>query len=225
MVTPPRIALIHATSVAIGPIAQAFKADWPEAETFNILDDGLSADRAKDAELSPALHARIIELGRYAQSTGVAGILYTCSAFGAAIEAAASQIDLPVLKPNEAMFEAALKAGVRCGMVATFGASIPSMEQEFQAEAQRMGKTATLTCGLAEAGMTALRAGDVETHNRLVTEKAAELTDVESIMLAQFSTANAYQAVAASVNIPVLTSPGAAVAKMKFLVLSGLEKA
>ena len=56
-----RIALIHAVRVAMQPVEDAFRRHWPDAERVNLLDDALEG--------------------------GAAGILYTCSAFGEAIEA------------------------------------------------------------------------------------------------------------------------------------------
>ena len=109
----PRIALIHATPVAIDPIKQALAAAWPDAEPVNILDDSLSPDRASMGELSDEMIERIVALARYARKIGANGVLFTCSAFGPAIEQAASVLDVPVLKPNEAMFEAALLRLIR----------------------------------------------------------------------------------------------------------------
>jgi Asp/Glu/hydantoin racemase len=218
MAASPRIALIHATAVAIDPVRDAFAAGWPAAETVNLLDDSLSVDRAKAAELSAALAQRILDLGRYARRCGADAILYTCSAFGRAIERAARELDLPVLKPNEAMFEAAMAAGDRCGMVATFAPSVAGMETEFAEEAARRRPSATLRTRVVEAAMAALRAGDAATHNRLVADEAARLGDVDAIMLAQFSTARAADAVRARVSVPVLTSPEAAVLKLRLLV-------
>jgi hypothetical protein len=63
--------------------------------------------------------------------------------------------------------------------------------------------------------MTALRAGDVDTHNHLVAERAAHLADCQAIVLAHFSTARAAEAVRKAVRQPVLTSPDAAVARLR----------
>jgi aspartate/glutamate racemase len=217
-VAGPRIALIHATPVAVEPVREAFSALWPEAEAFNLLDDSLSADRAKSGPLSRELSDRIIDLGRYARKVGADGILYTCSAFGEAIEETARQLDVPVLKPNEAMFEAALEAGKDCAMIATFGPAVESMESEFAEEAARRDPSATIKTCLVEPAMTALRAGDAATHNRLVAEAVATLPPSDAIVLAHFSTSRAAEAVRAVTTIPVLTSPDAAVAKMKRLL-------
>jgi Asp/Glu/hydantoin racemase len=210
-----RIALIHATPVAIEPIRAAFKAGWPEAETVNILDDSLSGDRARDAELTSAMYERFRTLADYAVSHGADGILFTCSAFGEAIEAAAQMHPIPILKPNEAMFAEALEKGLRIGMVSTFAPAMASMEAEFAQAAAGRDPLPELRSVLAPGAMDALRNGNAEEHNRLVAQAAAALTGVDAIMLAHFSTSRALDAVRACVKVPVLTSPGAAVALMR----------
>ena len=99
-----RIALIHATPQAVTPINQAFGRLWPEAMRMNLLDDSLSAEHARNGRLTDAMVRRFETLALYARDTGCTAILFTCSAFGPCIEAAAARRPhMPVLKPNEAM--------------------------------------------------------------------------------------------------------------------------
>ena len=210
-----RIALVHAVTVAMQPIAEAFARLWPEAETANLLDDRLSVDRAKDDELTEEMFGRIATLAQYAEGTGSDAILYTCSAFGEAIEAVAKKKPYPVLKPNEAMFEAALEQGNNIGMLATFERSIPSMEAEFRALVQKRDSSATIKSVCIPDAMAALQAGDATKHNTFLANAASELRSCDAIMLAQFSTAVAREAVSNAVDCPVLTSPDAAVLKLK----------
>lgn len=210
-----RIALIHAVQVAMPPVEAAFARLWPDARRVNILDDALSVDRGQSAELSAQMFERIARLGAYARDSGADGVLYTCSAFGEAIEAVARAAAWPVLKPNEAMFEAALEKGSRIGMIASFERSVPGMEAEFRALAAARGVKADIRSVCEPRAMPALQAGDAATHNRLLAGIAPRLADCDAIMLAQFSTSIAAEAVQAAVPCPVLTSPGAAVAKLK----------
>lgn len=218
MQVAPRIVLIHATTVAFAPIHDAFARHWPEAELVNLLDDSLSPDRARTPDLTPALFERFEHLGRYALSVGAAGILVTCSAFGPAIERMARNMPIPVLKPNQAMFEAAVRPDADIAMVATFAPSLPTMEAEFAEHVAQSGIPARLTTILIEEAMTALRKGDADTHNRLIAERAPELARFDAVMLAHFSTARAEPALRAALDSPVISPPGAAVLRLRTLM-------
>ena len=126
-----------------------------------------------------------------------------------------------MLKPNEAMFARALALGPKVAMIATFAPAVPGMEAEFRDLAATLAPSARLTSVVAEGAIDALRAGDAETHNRLVAEAARALAGHDVLMLAHFSTACAAAAVRAVTATPVLTSPGAAVASLRALVEQG----
>ena len=214
----PRIVLLHGTPVAMVPIQQSFATRWPEAEIVDLLDSSLSIDRAKDHDLTPRMFERFIELGTYAHRIGADGILVTCSAFGPAIERMASELPIPVLKPNDAMFRAALAQGSRIGMLATFAPSVLTMTNEFDEFVREANSNATLQTIVVDGAMDALRKGDAETHNTLVAARAPELADCDAIMLAHFSTSRAYDRTITTTKTKVLTSPDAAVDRMREMV-------
>lgn len=218
--TAPRIVLLHATPVAMEPIKMSMSRLWPEAEAVNLLDDGLTIDRAKEGEnLSEALVERFVDLGRYGHRIGADGILITCSAFGPAIDRMAAELPIPVIKPNEAMFRAAIGVGERIGMLATFAPAVPTMEDEFNEFAAQAGSASTLETIVVPDAIDLLRKGDAEEHNRLVGEMAPRLAEVDALMLAHFSTSRAADAVRSKVGIPVFSAPDAAVALMQTLVV------
>jgi Asp/Glu/hydantoin racemase len=218
MATPTRIVLLHGTPVAMVPIQQAFAERWPEAEIVDLLDASLSVDRAKDRALTPRMFERFMELGLYAHRIGADGILVTCSAFGPAIERMAAELPIPVLKPNDAMFQAALAQGRSIGMLATFAPSVLTMTEEFEEYVRAAGTEARLRTIVVEGAMDALRKGDAAAHNALVAARAPELAECDAIMLAHFSTSRAYEATRQAVTVPVLTSPGSAVERMRAMV-------
>ena len=218
--SPARIALIHATALAVEPIRAAFERHWPQARCMNLLDDSLSVDRAEAGQLTDAMVQRFIELASYAQRTGCGGILFTCSAFGPAIEVAARATGLPTLKPNEAMFEQALAvkargATLKLGLLATFEASIASMASELQAMARARGTVLALRSVFVPEAMDDLAQGRPADHHRKISAAARELSDCDAVMLAQFSMAAAAPEVQAQVPCPVLSSPDCAVLALK----------
>ena len=139
------------------------------------------------------------------------GILFTCSAFGSAIDRAASTAPIPVLKPNEAMYRQALEIGGRIGMLGSFEPAMAGMEAEFHEMAAELQSPSELAIHCIPEAKTALTAGDAETHNRLIAEGVDALRDVDVIMLAHFSTARALENVQQRTNKPILTSPISAV--------------
>jgi Asp/Glu/hydantoin racemase len=215
----PRIVLLHATPVAMDPINAAMASIWPEAEAVNLLDDGLTIDRAKDGpDLSEELIQRFFDFGRYAQRSGADGILITCSAFGPAIDWMQEELPLPILRPNEAMFRSAIAAGGRIGMLATFAPAVATMEEEFRQFAVEAGAPVTLETIVVPDAIDLLRQGDADSHNRLVAEMAPQFADHDAIMLAHFSTSRAAEQVRGEVEVPVFAAPEAAVMRMKSLL-------
>jgi hypothetical protein len=213
-----RIALIHATKLAIAPIEEAFARLWPQPMLANLLDDSLSGDLAREQALNPAMTGRFLALARYARSCGADAILFTCSAFGPCIEVCAQKLaPMPVLKPNAAMIdEAVALAGpaARIGLLATFAPTLASMPAEFAAAAPG----ATLVPCLAAQAMAALDRGDAAAHDHAAAEAALALRDCDVIVLAQFSLARAASVIHEATLKPVLTTPDSAVRKLQHLL-------
>ena len=219
-----RIALIHATALAMEPVQSAFTRHWPDAYCMNLLDDSLSVDRAQAGSLSPEMTQRFIDLAAYSVRAGCHAILFTCSAFGSSIEASGRAVGLPTLKPNEAMFDDALRAGLRLarpaklGLIATFEASIASMSEELQAMAKQRGQEIDLRTQFVPDAMQDLAQGRAEEHHRKIAGAARALKDCDLVMLAQFSMAAALPSVHAVLGCPVLSSPDCAVLALKKIV-------
>lgn len=214
----PRIVLLHATPIAMDPIRAAFDRNWADVELVNLLDDGLTVDRAKEKDLSPRMIERFVELGLYGWRMGADAVLVTCSAFGPAIDRLKAELPIPVLKPNEAMFRAAISSGHNIGMLATFGPSVATMTEEFEDFVQESAAKAKLTTILVDDAIDLLRKGRADDHNRLVAERAPELEACDAIMLAHFSTSRAAEAVTKKVTTKVFTAPDAAVLMLRKLV-------
>jgi Asp/Glu/Hydantoin racemase len=223
----PRIALIHALSHSVAPINSAMVLRWPQATRVNLLDDSLAADlaeaeaKAAGSGLDAKMHGRFASLTQYAVDGGADAVLFTCSAFGPCIEAAARAQTRPVLKPNEAMIEQAtllvgesgpLK-GQLLGLVSSFAPTLVSMPPEFPTDIN-------LTTELASGAMHALNAGNVDLHDQLVLDAAKRLLlrGAKVIALAQYSMAHCRPAIEQAFGVPVLTTTDSAIDKLKRLL-------
>lgn len=208
MSAPSRIALIHALELSVEPINDAFARLWPEATRINLLDDSLSADHAAAGALTDGMIDRFLTLGRYARHrAGADAILFTCSAFGPAIDAVAADLDIPVHKPNSAMIERVVASaqGGRIGLVATFAPTLVSMPAEFPAGTD-------LALIHVPGALDAAKSGDGPMHDRLAAEAvAAQGANCAVIALSQFSLARARDEVARQSRKPVFVTPDCAV--------------
>lgn len=209
---PVRLGLIHALAHSAGPAREALRALWPGCEVVERLDASLSARRAAEPALPvEAFTDRFLALASETLAQGAAGLLFTCSAFGPCIQAVARQHpDRPVLGPTEAMVEEASALGVPIGLVATFAPTLASLAPEFPSHVR-------LEPSLAEGALAALDRGDVADHDEAIAEAAARLVaqGCGVIALAQISMARAAPVVAARCGVPVLTTTGSAIRRLR----------
>jgi len=211
----PRIALIHAMQLAAEPVGDAFHRLWAQARVTHLLDDSLAPDLAAAGSIVPAIVDRIVSLARYSERCGANAVLFTCSAFGTAIEEAKRSVGIPVLKPNEAMLEEALAAGSSVALLATFEPSIPSLKAELEQLASDRGIKLQLSARAVPAAIAALQQGRGAEHDRLIAAAAAEIGKCDALVLGQFSMARAATGIPVAPGRKVLTSPQSAVNRLK----------
>ena len=213
----PKIYLIHATGVSIPPIVASFNTVWPEARLANLMEDSFMPDLAADGRLTDAMIERFVHIGQYCVKGGADAILFACSAFGPAIDECRRQLSIPVLKPNEAMYEQLAQKDCSVSLLATFPPSIPSMVSEIKETAKAAGTHIKLDTHLVEGALAALQSNNADEHNRLIVELVAR-QQCDIIAFAQFSMAPALKLAAARTKTPILTTPDSAVAKLKTML-------
>jgi Asp/Glu/hydantoin racemase len=216
-----RIVLIHALHESIGPCLEAFRDKWPQARLSNLLDDALPRDlTVEGGEITKNIVRRFQRLTQYAgndmstREGPVHGILFTCSAFGEAIERAKAIVSIPVLSPFEAAFEAAARRSPRVGLIVSFAPALALLQADFEKIAARLNLPVQSDGAVAEGALEALKAGDAAEHDRLVVAAAERLPHAETIVLCQFSLARAAEKVKTATDKVVMTTPSQAVDKL-----------
>lgn len=206
--------MIHAVTAAKAPIHDAFDRLWPVARVEDLDDLSLPGDLAAAGSLTDAFTGRMAELIDQGVRAGADAVLFTCSAFGAAIDTAKEGVPIPVLKPDEAMIERALSLGTHIGGLATFKPTIASLSAEIAAA----GTSLDVTLRYVPDALDALNDGRKNDHNAMIAQAAAAMPDVDVLLLAQFSMIGAKDDIADVPGRPVLTAPDEAVLKLRGLL-------
>lgn len=200
-----RIAFLHTGAVNIAPFGALAAEFLPDATVVNYLDDKIVADLG-DAERAASVPGRIEDLVRAAAAGGADAVMFTCSSISELAAPAGAAAGVTVLRVDEAMADAAVRAGARIRVIATLPTTCRPTLALISERAAVAGVVPELTSEVVEGAFEAIVGGDRETHDRLVgaaIERGAAEADV--VVLAQASMATAADAV--SVDVPVLTSP------------------
>jgi len=200
-----RVAFLHTGAVTIGTFAALAAELLPGTTIANYLDDRVVADLGDDAR-AQSVPARVEGLVRAAAEGGADVVMFACSSISALAMPAAAAAGIPVLRVDEAMADAAVRAGRRIRVLATLPTTCRPTLALIEERAARAQASPDLSSEVVDGAFAAVASGDRDTHDRLVGEaivRAAAEADV--VVLAQASMASAADAV--TVGVPVLTSP------------------
>ena len=215
---PQKIYLIHAGMISVMPAHLSFQKHWPDAQFFDLLDGSLVMDMKEQPVLTPSMMKRFELLGDYCANADATGVLFTCSAFGEAIDRIKQKHAFPVLTPTEALFEEVLDIKGKVALVVTFGPSIAGLMTELEKMAAIKKRTVDIDPFVVEGAIDALFKDDHETHNRLIAEKAATLKGYKAIVFGQFTMSPAAPQSQRLTETPILTTPDSAVKKLKHIL-------
>ncbi len=210
------LALIHTSATLVPVFQQLCKAQLPNVDTFNIVDDSLVRAIGAKGALTADIARRVEAYITSAEAGGADYILVTCSSIGPAVEASAPFCAVPVLRVDQPMADAAVAAGRRIGVIATLPTTLNPTSDLVRRRAALAGKEIELTSRLVDGAFAALMAGDAATHDTLVAAALRELsTQVDVILLAQASMARVVDTLPeADRRVPIFASPPTAIAHL-----------
>jgi Asp/Glu/hydantoin racemase len=203
-----KIAFIHTSPAAVGPLMQFYAEAAPELEITNLLDDGLL--RLLAAKDLATAQTRLTEMvGTAAETYGAEAAMITCSSVSKEMAARiAERFELPVLKIDYPMARAAARAGGRVGVAATVPPTLVPTRRLISQAAEEAGAEIEIVEEVAGGAYDALLAGDAERHDELLLDAVSRLEarGVSVVVLAQVSMARVLPKVAGRVGVPVLSS-------------------
>jgi Asp/Glu/hydantoin racemase len=211
------LAFIHTSPVLVPTFAQLAGELLPEVSVFHMVDESLIKNTIKAGHLTKLTARRVLSLIESAEQAGAEAVMVTCSSIGQAVTQSRHFIDVPVLRIDEAMAEAAVAKGTRIGVAATLRTTLDPTLELLQATARQGDKSIETVPCLCEGAFDAVINGQPDRHDSLVKDALQKLMKtVDVVVLAQASMASAASVV--DVDVPVLTSLKSGVKRLRELV-------
>ncbi|MVN93146.1 aspartate/glutamate racemase family protein [Mucilaginibacter aquatilis] len=207
------LGLIHTSHTLIPMFQQLVKDHLPGVNIVNIVDDSLVKNIRSRGSLTESISKRVADYVASAEDSGADYILVTCSSIGAAVEAAAQNAGVPVLRVDQPMADEAVQSGKRIGVIATLSTTLEPTGDLVKRRAALAGKEIELVSKLCDGAFEALMSGDTETHDKIVTAALRELSaQVDVVLLAQASMARVVDGLdEADKTVPIVASPPTAI--------------
>lgn len=187
-----RVGVLHTVPALVPVFHELLTSRRGGLEVVHTADPTLLA-RAVASGITPDVEADLRVHLAALRDAGAEAVLVTCSSIGEAADEASAAVDVPLVRVDAAMAEAAVeraKAGHRRILVlATLPATLGPTGRLVQAQAPA-GTGIEVTAHVVEGAAAARAAGDLAEHDRLIAAAIAEAGDVDAIVLAQASMAS-----------------------------------
>ncbi len=189
---PKKLALIHTVGSLPKVFADLAAAELPGVDTTDVVDEALLGETIAAGRIPEATALRLADHVESAVRGGADLVLVTCSSMGPAVDALAAR-GLPVLRVDEALADAAIRAGSRIGVAATLSTTLEPTADLVRRRATELGRppgSVEIVTELIDGAFAALKSGDLERHDELVRAGLRRLLPkVDVVVLAQASMA------------------------------------
>jgi Asp/Glu/hydantoin racemase len=216
------LALIH-TSPTLTPMFTAlFAEQMPETAIFHMVDESLIKDTIREGHLRKVTIRRLLGMIDSASHSGADAVMVTCSSIGPGVAIGKQLFDLPIIRVDEAMAEAAVRMGKRIGVMATLQTTLEPTIALLKEKATVTGREVEIVSSLCDGAFDAVLSGDTATHDRILTEALAkDMYGVDVVVLAQASMARVVKTMPEDMlKVPVLNSPELAVRQAREILAS-----
>jgi len=206
------IGFLHTADVHVATFRHLVVELAPDRRDIHLVDAELLQDaisRGVDDDVEARLRARLHELA----AAGPSVIICTCSTLSGHAERMASGLPVPVLRIDRPMAEVAVAEGRRIAVLAAVESTLGPTRKLLQESADAAGVKVELIGAPCLDAWPLFVNGEQDQYLGRIVEHARHLAvDVDVIVLAQASMAPAADLLR-DLQIPVLTSPRAAVAR------------
>jgi Asp/Glu/hydantoin racemase len=214
-----RVCLLHTVTGLPAVFAGLLPEEVGTVDAVNIVDETLLQDTIEHGMLTRT-RRRVAAYAGYAEESGAAAVLVTCSSIGEAAEEARASVGIPVYRVDAPMAAEAVATGGRIGVLATLAATLRPTGDLLRRESG--AASPEIVESVCPGAFEALRGGDTERHDAIVGAEVRRLAaEVDVLVLAQASMARVVADLpAGEVPARVLTSPRSGVRQLRPYVSS-----
>ncbi len=217
-----RLAIIHTTPATIDTLKALATELLPGADVINFVDDSILPELGRNGGDLSAVVERLIAYTRFAEQADADVILEACSSVGELVTQMQAAVNVPVVRIDSAMAEAAVRRGPRIGVAATLPTTLNPTTRLLRAVAQSQSVDVAIQQELVSGAYQRLMVGDRDGHDALIVEtlmRLSQATDV--VVLAQASMARVLPRLSAQAQGRILTSPRLAMERVKAIAEGG----
>lgn len=209
-----RVCLLHTVTGLPAVFAGLLPEEVGAVDAVNIVDETLLQDTIEHGMLART-RRRVAAYAGYAEESGAAAVLVTCSSIGEAAEEARASVGIPVYRVDAPMAAEAVATGGRVGVLATLAATLRPTGDLLRRESG--AASPEIVESVCPGAFEALRSGDTERHDAIVGAEVRRLAaEVDVLVLAQASMARVVANLpAGEVPARVLTSPRSGVRQLR----------
>jgi hypothetical protein len=212
----PRVVFIH-TVYGLKPLFdETLRRFCPEVDTFHIADETMIHSILAAGGVTPEIQSRLRENVLAADRFGATAIQVTCSTVSACLAGLMPQVKARLLSIDEPMAEEAVRQFQRIGVMATNPATLRPSTELVVEKAKQLGRNVHVEPCLCADAYSALLAGNVAEHDRIVKEHLLKLmAAVDVVLLAQVSMVRIMETLSpAQRRVPVISSPEPAMRRL-----------
>ncbi|TDT14920.1 hypothetical protein BDK89_0479 [Ilumatobacter fluminis] len=218
--TTRTIGVLHTGAFLTSNFNELFAEILPDYAVANVVDESLIQRTIEAGHLTARTRRRVAQHLFCLEDLGVEALLVTCSSIGPAVDATRPMLEVPALRVDAAMAARAVSIGPRIGVLATLETTLAPTATMIREQATAVGADVTVDERVCEGAYEAVKSGDVERHDLIVSQGLEDLASkVDVVVLSQASMARSAELLESLGNLPpILTSPRLGVEALRDLL-------
>ncbi len=185
------LALLHTVKPVLNSFSKLLRSAIKEdVIIYDIYDDFLAIDPTNLGFFSKTNKKRLYNDIENCSLTGADMVIVTCSTLSPIVQELRPFFDVPIIAIDDAMCEEAVSCGSQIRVLATAKSTIQPTITKLKAEALKQGKVIEIVSSDYPVAYEAMKSGNLELHDKLLSDIFKDIKDFDVIVLAQASMAH-----------------------------------